>query len=161
MIAACRRGDHGCELPGPDGRPTPFTRRHVATYGYVWPSAMADFTKWSDLDGCTRCPVPIAMHSLCQSRSNCAGGAEVVLCSPNAGQVFTARPARELLPFRMSLGGLAAPLAALIVWRIARRAFLLQTIYALRIEDQIVVVRVDQLEGPSCGSRIRRRKTRR
>ncbi|HXI59698.1 MAG TPA: PHB depolymerase family esterase, partial [Polyangia bacterium] len=42
--------------------------------GHVWPSAMADFTKWSDLDGCTDAPVPMPMHPLCQIRSKCAGG---------------------------------------------------------------------------------------
>jgi polyhydroxybutyrate depolymerase len=56
--------------------------------GHVWPSAMADFTKWSDLDKCTDDPVPMPMHPLCQIRSKCAGGAEVILCSPNAGHVI-------------------------------------------------------------------------
>ena len=52
--------------------------------GHVWPSAMADFAKWGDLDACTDAPVPMPTHSVCQSRSKCAGGAEVVLCSPDA-----------------------------------------------------------------------------
>ncbi|MEA2697512.1 MAG: polyhydroxybutyrate depolymerase [Myxococcales bacterium] len=56
--------------------------------GHVWPSAMADFTKWSDLDQCTDAPVPMPTHPLCQIRSKCAGGAEVILCSPNAGHVI-------------------------------------------------------------------------
>jgi poly(3-hydroxybutyrate) depolymerase len=65
--------------------------------GHVWPSAMADFTKWSDLDGCTDAPVPMPMHPLCQIRSKCTGGAEVVLCSPNAGHVLYAEAAREMV----------------------------------------------------------------
>jgi polyhydroxybutyrate depolymerase len=52
--------------------------------GHVWPSAMADFAKWGDLDKCTDAPVPMPMHAVCQIRSKCAGGAEIVLCSPNA-----------------------------------------------------------------------------
>jgi len=52
--------------------------------GHVWPSAMADFNKWGGLDKCTDAPVPMPMHSVCQIRSKCDGGAEVVLCSPNA-----------------------------------------------------------------------------
>ncbi|HXI54767.1 MAG TPA: PHB depolymerase family esterase [Polyangia bacterium] len=56
--------------------------------GHVWPSAMADFTKWSDLDQCTDAAVPMPNHPLCQIRSKCAGGAEVILCSPNAGHVI-------------------------------------------------------------------------
>ncbi len=65
--------------------------------GHVWPSAMADFTKWSDLDACTDAAVPMPMHPLCQIRSKCAGGAEVVLCSPNAGHVLYAEAAREMV----------------------------------------------------------------
>jgi len=65
--------------------------------GHVWPSAMADFTKWSDLDGCTDGPVPMPMHPLCQIRSQCAGGAEVVLCSPNAGHVLYGEAVREMV----------------------------------------------------------------
>jgi polyhydroxybutyrate depolymerase len=52
--------------------------------GHIWPSAKADFDKWADLDKCTDAPVPMPMHSVCQMRSKCDGGAEVVLCSPNA-----------------------------------------------------------------------------
>jgi polyhydroxybutyrate depolymerase len=52
--------------------------------GHVWPSAMADFTKWSGLDGCTDAPVALPMYSACQFRSKCSGGSEVILCSPNA-----------------------------------------------------------------------------
>ncbi|MEA2697513.1 MAG: polyhydroxybutyrate depolymerase [Myxococcales bacterium] len=52
--------------------------------GHVWPSAMADFAKWGDLDKCTDAPVPMPMHAVCQIRSKCAGDTEIVLCSPNA-----------------------------------------------------------------------------
>ena len=65
--------------------------------GHVWPSAMADFTKWSDLDTCTDAPVPMPMHPPCQIRSQCAGGAEVVLCSPNAGHVLYGEAASEMV----------------------------------------------------------------
>jgi polyhydroxybutyrate depolymerase len=51
---------------------------------HTWLSAMADFDKWSGLDKCTDAPVAMPMHPVCQMRSQCAGGAEVVLCSPNA-----------------------------------------------------------------------------
>src|SRR6266404_4406290 len=34
--------------------------------GHVWPSAMADFTKWRNLDQCTDNPVPMPTHPLCQ-----------------------------------------------------------------------------------------------
>jgi polyhydroxybutyrate depolymerase len=65
--------------------------------GHVWPSAMTDFTKWSDLDKCTDDPVPMPMHPLCQIRSKCAGGAEVILCSPNAGHVIYGEAAAMML----------------------------------------------------------------
>ncbi len=51
--------------------------------GHVWPSAMADFNKWRTLDQCTDAPMAIPTHSVCQISSKCAGGSEVVLCSPN------------------------------------------------------------------------------
>jgi polyhydroxybutyrate depolymerase len=51
---------------------------------HVWPSAMADFDRWGNLDKCTDAPVAMPMHPVCQIRSKCEGGAEVVLCSPNA-----------------------------------------------------------------------------
>jgi polyhydroxybutyrate depolymerase len=52
--------------------------------GHVWPSAMADFAKWGDLDKCTDAPTPIPTHAACQIRSKCAGDAEIVLCSTKA-----------------------------------------------------------------------------
>jgi len=52
--------------------------------GHVWPSAMADFAKWRNLDQCTDAPMPMPMHPACLISSTCAGGAEVVLCSPTA-----------------------------------------------------------------------------
>jgi len=51
---------------------------------HVWPSAMADFDRWGSLDKCTDAAVAMPMHPVCQIRSKCEGGAEVVLCSPNA-----------------------------------------------------------------------------
>jgi polyhydroxybutyrate depolymerase len=63
--------------------------------GHVWPSAMADFDKWSTLDGCTDTPMPMPMHPLCQIRSKCAGSAEVILCSPAAGHVIYSGAAAE------------------------------------------------------------------
>jgi polyhydroxybutyrate depolymerase len=56
--------------------------------GHAWPSAIADFDKWRNIDQCTDAPVPMPMHPLCQISSKCAGGAEVILCSPNAGHVI-------------------------------------------------------------------------
>jgi len=65
--------------------------------GHVWPSAMADFTKWRNLDQCTDTPVPMPTHPLCQISSKCAGGAEVILCSPNAGHVLYDGAAAEMI----------------------------------------------------------------
>ena len=65
--------------------------------GHVWPSAMADFNKWSDLDQCTDAPVAMPMHPACQIRSKCAGGAEVILCSPNAGHVIYGEAAAQMV----------------------------------------------------------------
>jgi polyhydroxybutyrate depolymerase len=52
--------------------------------GHDWPSAMADFAKWRGLDQCTDAPVAMPTHPICQISSKCAGGSEVVLCSPDA-----------------------------------------------------------------------------
>jgi polyhydroxybutyrate depolymerase len=65
--------------------------------GHVWPSAMADFTKWRNLDQCTDAPMPMPMHPLCQISSKCAGGVEVILCSPNAGHVLYDGAAAEMI----------------------------------------------------------------
>jgi len=65
--------------------------------GHVWPSAMADFTKWRNLDQCTDDPVPMPTHPLCQISSKCAGGTEVILCSPDAGHVLYDGAAAEMI----------------------------------------------------------------
>jgi polyhydroxybutyrate depolymerase len=48
-----------------------------------WPSAMADFEKWSTLGGCTG--TPMTTHGICETRTPCADGVEVSLCSINGG----------------------------------------------------------------------------
>jgi polyhydroxybutyrate depolymerase len=65
--------------------------------GHVWPSAMADFTKWRDLDQCTDAPVAMPTHPACQISSKCAGGAEVILCSPNADHVLYGAAAAQMV----------------------------------------------------------------
>ena len=60
----------------------------IGPTNHVWPSAAADFTKWSGLDMCTDMPVTMPMYPICQQRTQCAGGAEVDLCSPNCGHVL-------------------------------------------------------------------------
>jgi polyhydroxybutyrate depolymerase len=77
--------------------------------GHVWPSAMADFNKWRTLDQCTDAPMPIPTHSVCQISSKCAGGSEVVLCSPNT--------THNLYGPAMSLGVAVADVA----WEILQR----------------------------------------
>jgi polyhydroxybutyrate depolymerase len=62
----------------------PFNGGMAMPGGHNWPSAMADFAKWSDLDKCTDTAMPMPTHPLCQIHSQCAGGAEVILCTPNA-----------------------------------------------------------------------------
>ncbi len=52
--------------------------------GHVWPSAMADYDKWAGLDSCTDMPAPLPMYPVCQLRNKCAGGSEIILCSPKA-----------------------------------------------------------------------------
>jgi polyhydroxybutyrate depolymerase len=61
-----------------------------------WPSAAADFTKWSGLDMCTDMPMTMPMYPICQQRTQCAGGAEVDLCSPNCGHVLYACTAQAM-----------------------------------------------------------------
>ncbi len=77
--------------------------------GHPWPSAMADFTKWRTIDQCSDAPVPMPMHPLCQISTKCAGGAEVILCSPNAGHVI--------------YGGAAAQMVAVpdVAWEVFQR----------------------------------------
>jgi poly(3-hydroxybutyrate) depolymerase len=60
----------------------------IGPTNHVWPSAAADFTKWSGLDMCTDMPMTMPMYPICQQRTQCAGGAEVDLCAPNCGHVL-------------------------------------------------------------------------
>jgi polyhydroxybutyrate depolymerase len=75
----------------------PYNGGMTVAGGHVWPSAMADFTKWRDLDQCTDAPVPMPTHPACQISSKCAGGSEVILCSPNAGHVIYGEAAAQMV----------------------------------------------------------------
>ncbi len=61
----------------------------------TWPSAMADFEKWSMLGGCTGTPT-MSHGMLCQTRTQCSGGVEVTLCSIDGGHVLYAAAAAEM-----------------------------------------------------------------
>jgi len=50
-----------------------------------WPSAMTDFERWSLASGCTG--TPMTTHGICQTRTQCAGGVEVTLCSIDGGHI--------------------------------------------------------------------------
>jgi polyhydroxybutyrate depolymerase len=54
--------------------------------GGTFPGAQADFDQWSQLDHCTG--TPATTHGICSTNSQCAGGAEVTLCTINAGHVL-------------------------------------------------------------------------
>jgi polyhydroxybutyrate depolymerase len=75
----------------------PYNGGMTVAGGHVWPSAMADFTKWRNLDQCTDAPVPMPAHPACQVSSKCAGGAEAILCSPNAGHVIYGEAAAQMV----------------------------------------------------------------
>jgi polyhydroxybutyrate depolymerase len=60
---------------------------------WLWPSAKADFDQFSQLDRCTG--PTTASHGVCQTKSQCAGGADVTLCSINGGHVLYAAAASE------------------------------------------------------------------
>jgi len=77
--------------------------------GHDWPSAMADFAKWRGLDQCTDTPMPLPTHPVCRISGKCAGGAEVVLCSPDA--------THNLYGMAMSLGAGVADVA----WEVLQR----------------------------------------
>jgi polyhydroxybutyrate depolymerase len=53
----------------------------------TWPSAMADFEKWSMASGCTGTPT-MSHGMICQTRTQCSAGVEVTLCSINGGHVL-------------------------------------------------------------------------
>jgi polyhydroxybutyrate depolymerase len=58
----------------------------VAYNGGTFPSAMADFDMWKDIDGCTGSPMKT--HTYCETYTGCMAGTEVTLCSlPMAGHV--------------------------------------------------------------------------
>ena len=53
---------------------------------WFFQGAKADFDQWSMLDQCTG---PVTMsHGICQTKTLCAGGADVTLCSVNGGHVL-------------------------------------------------------------------------
>jgi len=61
----------------------------------LWPSAMADFEKWSTASGCTGTPA-MTHNNVCITRTQCAGGVEVTLCSPNGGHIPYGAAAQEM-----------------------------------------------------------------
>jgi polyhydroxybutyrate depolymerase len=57
-----------------------------------WTSAQADLDLWKALDKCTD-TTPVASHNgVCQTYQQCAGGSEVMLCSPRGGHGFFYTP---------------------------------------------------------------------
>lgn len=52
---------------------------------WFFQGAKADFDQWSMLDQCTG-PVTTS-HGICETKTQCAGGADVTLCSVNGGHV--------------------------------------------------------------------------
>jgi polyhydroxybutyrate depolymerase len=68
----------------------------VAYNGGVFPSAQADFDQWSQLDSCTG--APDTSHGICSTNHQCAAGAEVTLCTINAGHVLYAQAALQSAP---------------------------------------------------------------
>jgi poly(3-hydroxybutyrate) depolymerase len=53
---------------------------------WYFQGAKADFDEWSMLDKCTG--TPTTSHGICQTKGQCAGGADVTLCSVNSGHVL-------------------------------------------------------------------------
>jgi polyhydroxybutyrate depolymerase len=85
------------EYRGKQDTLVPYNGGVTVAGGHDWASAMADFAKWRNLDQCTDAPMPMPMHPPCQISSKCAGGAEVILCSPNAGHVIYAGAAADMV----------------------------------------------------------------
>ncbi|HXI60576.1 MAG TPA: hypothetical protein VNO55_31160 [Polyangia bacterium] len=56
---------------------------------------MADFEKWSMLNGCTGTPA-MSQGLICQTRTQCSGGVEVTLCSINGGHVLYAAAVADM-----------------------------------------------------------------
>jgi polyhydroxybutyrate depolymerase len=59
-----------------------------------WPSATADFQKWTQLDTCSG--TPTTSHGVCQTLAKCAVGVEVTLCSIDGGHVLYSAAAAEM-----------------------------------------------------------------
>jgi poly(3-hydroxybutyrate) depolymerase len=60
---------------------------------WYWPSAQADFDQFTQLD---HCGGPSATsHTVCQTHSQCAGGADVTLCSIHGGHILYGAAAAE------------------------------------------------------------------
>jgi polyhydroxybutyrate depolymerase len=53
---------------------------------WLWPSAKADFDQFSQLDKCTG-PVMVS-HNVCQTKTQCADGTDVTLCSIHGGHIL-------------------------------------------------------------------------
>ena len=53
---------------------------------WYFQGAMADFNEWRGLDKCTGTPTSNT-NGVCQTDSQCAGGAAVTLCTINGGHV--------------------------------------------------------------------------
>lgn len=58
----------------------------VAYDGGLFPGAVADFEAWSQLNACTGAAQ--VSDEVCETRSDCAGGVEVTLCTLAAGHVL-------------------------------------------------------------------------
>jgi polyhydroxybutyrate depolymerase len=61
--------------------------RLVSYDGGLFPGAEEDFANWSELNGCASPPTTSA-GGLCETRTGCAGGVEVTLCTLDAGHVL-------------------------------------------------------------------------
>ncbi|HEX3696053.1 MAG TPA: PHB depolymerase family esterase [Polyangia bacterium] len=64
--------------------------------GGTFPGAQADFDQWTELDHCTGAPE--TTQGICSTNKQCAGGAEVSLCTINAGHVLYAQAAAQGAP---------------------------------------------------------------
>jgi polyhydroxybutyrate depolymerase len=64
--------------------------------GGMFPGAQADFEQWTQLDQCTGAPE--TTHGICNTNKQCAGGAEVTLCTINAGHVLYTQAAAQGAP---------------------------------------------------------------
>ena len=53
---------------------------------WYWPAAQADYEQFIQLDKCSGADA--TSHSVCKTRSQCAGGADVTLCSIHGGHIL-------------------------------------------------------------------------